>query len=96
MCGELLQPHLAGHPITYNHYLISNVQKVQADRRRRVLDASLRSHFGQGEVIYPEDVGKVIKVLQEREEVDMGSYASQLAVDYMQAYYKVSGPGTRL
>ncbi|KAK1060944.1 hypothetical protein LTR33_012802 [Friedmanniomyces endolithicus] len=87
---DLLRPHHAGHPITYNHYLISNVQNAQANRQRRALEASLRSHFGQNEVIYNVDVGNVIKALHEREEFDMGSYASHLAVDYMQAYYKVA------
>lgn len=58
--NEMLQPHLSGHPITYNHYLTDTVQKVQSDRSRR-----------QGI------------------EVDMNTYSSQLAADYMEAYYKV-------
>ncbi len=26
---EILELHILGHPITYNHYLTDNVQKVQ-------------------------------------------------------------------
>lgn len=39
---ELLRSHLEGHPITYNHYLISNVQKIQAGRRRKELEDTIQ------------------------------------------------------
>ncbi len=26
---EILESHISGHPITYNHYLTDNVQKAQ-------------------------------------------------------------------
>jgi hypothetical protein len=32
---EILEPHLLGHPITYNYYLTNNVQKAQAARHQR-------------------------------------------------------------
>ncbi|KAF2166128.1 hypothetical protein M409DRAFT_23857 [Zasmidium cellare ATCC 36951] len=90
---ELLRPYLSGHPITYNHYLVSNVQRLQADRRRRVLQETVRSkfdpHYGSLS-IDEQDISGLIGAIQEREEVDMGRYASQLAIDYMQAYYKVA------
>ncbi|GIZ48169.1 hypothetical protein CKM354_001124200 [Cercospora kikuchii] len=89
---EMLRPHLAGHPIIYNHYLISNVQKVQANRRKRGLERAISQKFMfNGNFQLDEsDIKNLIQIVQEHEEVDMGYYASQLAVDYLQAYYKVA------
>jgi len=91
---ELLEPHCNGHPITYNHYLTDNVQKGQSDRRRRSFEKTLKEFFGSGniEVVreYRVAPSKLLTLLEQRTEVDMEHYASDLAVDYMQAYYKVS------
>lgn len=96
--AELLGPHDEGHPITYNHYLTDNVQKAQSERRRRRFEAAWKGFFGTEDPkapqyhVYPL---QLMKVLEERTEVDMDCYASELTVDYMQAYYKVSScPGT--
>jgi hypothetical protein len=43
---ELLAPHYSGHPITYNHYLIENVQKAQAARRKREIQSHLAKFLG--------------------------------------------------
>ncbi|PNS21774.1 Interferon-induced GTP-binding protein Mx2 [Sphaceloma murrayae] len=91
--NELLQPHLEGHPITYNHYLISNVQKAQSDRRRRGIENALARYFKAPQPeweVTATDKSRLVDMVQEQEEVDMVQYASQLAVDYMQAYYKVA------
>ncbi|KAK0351545.1 hypothetical protein LTR59_018240 [Friedmanniomyces endolithicus] len=90
---ELLRPYLAGHPITYNHYLISNVQHIQADRQRRALKEKIQNEFNPSRAAFglnDADLSRLINIVVEREEADMGDYASQLAVDYMQAYYKVA------
>ncbi len=42
---EILEPHILGHPITYNHYLTDNIQKVQAQRTRRRMEERLISFF---------------------------------------------------
>jgi len=91
---ELLDPHCNGHPITYNHYLTDHVQKGQSDRRRRSFEKTLKEFIGRDSI----DLGyecrlvplKLLTLLEQRTEVDMEHYASDLAVDYMQAYYKVS------
>jgi len=93
--AELLHPHYSGHPITYNHYLTDNVQKAQSDRRRRALEKTLKEFFGAGnfekELCYTQIAPlKLLSLLEQRTEVDMERYASELTVDYMQAYYKVS------
>ena len=85
---ELLDPHYNGHPITYNHYLTDNVQKAQAERRRRSIQETLNG-FGDDDRGY-RDLSKLLPLLEKRSEADMERYASDLAVDYMQAYYKVS------
>jgi len=90
---ELLDPHYRGHPITYNHYLTDNVQKAQADRRRRGLEVVLQDFLGVSRI---KDEAKyvaplqLLKGLEQRIEVDMEWHASDIATDYMEAYYKVS------
>lgn len=93
---ELLVPHYSGHPITYNHYLTDQVQKAQADRRRRLLQQKLGEHsikmadyrgtFERVEM----DIDPLLDILVDQTEADMELHATSLAVDYMNAYYKVS------
>lgn len=92
---ELLEPHHNGHPITYNHYLTETVQKVQADRRKRNFEKVLRELLGDD--AFDDDGSRhrispseLLSLLEQQTDVDMELYASELAVDYMQAYYKVS------
>ncbi|KAF2664671.1 hypothetical protein BT63DRAFT_464767 [Microthyrium microscopicum] len=91
---ELLGLHYSGHPITYNHYFTDNVQKAQAARKRRALEEALKSYFGKQdfnrESEYNVDPSKLLTLLEERTEVDMEKHASDAAIDYMQAYYKVA------
>ncbi len=90
----LLKPYVESHPITFNHYLTDTVQKAQAERRRKSLNKQFREIIGNDEFasgqkicIYP---ARVLNQLEQRIEVDMERHGSELAVDYMEAYYKVS------
>ena len=89
----LLEPHLDGHPITYNHYMTDTVQKSQADRRGRELAAAFQDILGAENFkkskkleLCPHDL---YNKLRKRTQVDMQLYAGELATDYMEAYYKV-------
>lgn len=91
---ELHTPHIESHPITYNHYLTDTVQKVQEDRRQESLKTQFSEAIGCEQFasghqtsIYP---ARVFNQLQKYIEVDMERYGGELAVDYMEAYYKVS------
>ena len=93
----LLNPHHEGHPITLNHYLTDNVHKAQADRRRRSLEKAFEECLGIDNFKQIEDGRHIIyhpprlfALLKQRTEVDMERYGSELAVDYMLAYYNVS------
>jgi GTP-binding protein EngB required for normal cell division len=91
---ELLQPHDTGHPITYNHYLTDNVQKMQADRRMRGIKKTLEQFFGDdytnlGTVKLSVNVENLTKLIATKTEADMDNYASSTATDFMEAYYKV-------
>ncbi|KAK3081396.1 hypothetical protein LTS18_007100, partial [Coniosporium uncinatum] len=94
--AELLDPHYTGHPITYNHYLTDNVQKVQADRSGRELEKALKEFINREWDIGAYDyklslnLAKLMSRLAQRTEPDMERYASDLAVDYVEAYYKVT------
>lgn len=92
---ELLNPHYSGHPITYNHYLTDNVQKIQAAKRRRDLERIFGEFFGDDRNIHIAEShyftpAHLLNQLEEQTKVDMEGYASDLAIEYMQAYYKVS------
>jgi GTP-binding protein EngB required for normal cell division len=86
---ELVDPYYNSHPITYNHYLTENVQKAQSMRSQKRLEEQLKRLF-PGEV-YADNYQALLGVLKQHTEADMERYASDIAIDYMQAYYKVSG-----
>jgi GTP-binding protein EngB required for normal cell division len=92
---ELLDPHYHSHPITYNHYLTDTVQKAQSERRRCDLKKSLEQFFGAESFNNKQEKVEMVpqqifSLFEERIEIEMERYASELMVDYMQAYYKVS------
>ncbi|OIW28148.1 hypothetical protein CONLIGDRAFT_600580 [Coniochaeta ligniaria NRRL 30616] len=96
---EIVDPHNNGHPITYNHYLTENVQKIQAQRRKAGIEDALKQAFGIEKLgrtrladIKNEkvDFSVLVTTLMGDTEADMERYASSVAVDYMQAYYKVA------
>jgi len=91
--SQLLDPFSSGHPITYNHYLIDSVQKTQSERRRESFKQALQKHLGIDNL---ENVNQcyfqpihLLDAVDQSIETDMLRYASNSAVDYMQAYYKV-------
>ncbi|KAJ2897735.1 hypothetical protein MKZ38_004411 [Zalerion maritima] len=94
--SELLDPHYNTHPITYNRYLTDKVQKIQSDRRRKATETAVRDYFNlqTGNINSACNAQVVLKALidriDRRAEVNMERYASDLAIDYMQAYYKVA------
>ena len=91
--SEILEPYTTIHPITYNHYLTDTVQKVQAGRRRKMFERTLENFF---DVPCLNDLdfhqvrpSKLLDLLDQRTEASMDDFASNSAIDYMQAYYKV-------
>ncbi|KAI0000594.1 P-loop containing nucleoside triphosphate hydrolase protein [Xylariaceae sp. FL0662B] len=92
---EILEPHLSGHPITYNHYLTENVQKAQSQRHRQGLEKRLKDffHLSQirpGEGQYRLDARNLLDTMVSQTEPDMDRYSCSMATDMMQAYYKVA------
>ncbi|KJZ77022.1 hypothetical protein HIM_03343 [Hirsutella minnesotensis 3608] len=91
---QIMEPYSSLHPITYNHYLTSNVQSAQKTRRRREMKARVRGlrHSespGWGAQIKIWE-SELLDLLTEHIENDMELYGSSLAVDFMEAYYKVA------
>jgi hypothetical protein len=94
---EILDPHLSGHPITYNHYLTENVQKAQAARYRRELEGRLKSFFKtdnlneyEGNEEHHFNMRSLLDTLVSHTEPDMDKFSCSMATDMMEAYYKVS------
>ncbi|EOO00605.1 putative interferon-induced gtp-binding protein mx protein [Phaeoacremonium minimum UCRPA7] len=86
------------HPITYNQQLTNNVQNIQHARYKRNIKQLLRTMFGsqpfddEDKKIYINPV-QLVEDLAHGLETDMELSGSFMAVDYMEAYYKV---GSRL
>lgn len=85
----LLQPYQKIHPITYNESLTENVQKAQAERRRRKVEANIKKAYPYSEVRGSRKT--ILHLLTVDVDVDIKSYGSSLAVDYLEAYYNVQG-----
>ncbi|KAG6098634.1 hypothetical protein E4U14_007446 [Claviceps sp. LM454 group G7] len=89
---ELLQPHSDRHPITYNSYLTDTVKKAQDERRKHRLTEV--THLIQREfaVAGPgsKNVASLVEKLNAQMDTDMNTFASEMAIDYMEAYYEVA------
>lgn len=90
---EILRPHLSGHPITYNHYLTDNIQKAQNARKRSEMEKQIKSFLGVDTIDEEQDYdfcpSDLLDVLMSNTESDMDNYSCSMAVDTMEAYYKV-------
>lgn len=92
---EILDPHLSGHPITYNHYLTESLQKIQAQRHRQRLEKQVDAFFETSTSISmsQSSFSSQKAALLDRlvaTEPDMDSYSASIATDTMRAYYKVT------
>ncbi|KAG6118852.1 hypothetical protein E4U13_008227 [Claviceps humidiphila] len=89
---ELLQPHSDRHPITYNSYLTDTVKKAQDERRKRRLTEV--THLIQREFATAgpgsKNVASLVEKLNAQMDTDMNTFASEMAIDYMEAYYEVA------
>jgi hypothetical protein len=89
---NILKPHLGGIPQTYNRYLTDTVQKMQRDRREAKLRALVTERFGRldkdGQVYTKPST--VLDLLKDEDVINMEDFASLMAIDYSEAYFKVS------
>ncbi|KAJ9607880.1 hypothetical protein H2200_007959 [Cladophialophora chaetospira] len=95
---EVLRPHLVGHPLTFNHYFIENIQKKRLYENRIVLAQKLATYL----TVDPEDVEdptqnfdgvnarNLLDALVLTTEVDFDRFACLEATNAMEAYYKVA------
>ena len=91
---EILAHHQRGHPITYNHYLIDNIQKAREDERSKNLAKKLETYFNKPanttELINRTfSMKSLLTALSQTSEVDMDRHACSEAMECMMAYYKV-------
>lgn len=93
---ELLETYRHMHPITYNTTLVDSVKHTQRQRReRRVasiiqnhMSQATRSYYGETTRLYTEDA--IQEAVKDSIEPDMETAAATTAIDFMEAYYKVS------
>ncbi|KAI9152287.1 Interferon-induced GTP-binding protein Mx [Paramyrothecium foliicola] len=92
---ELLNPLIHSHAVTYNRQLTVNVQLAQKARNRRAIKKKIQNTFGTrpfkdvDNKIYVNPA-QIVDLFLDELEPDMDRFGSALAVDYMQAYYKVA------
>lgn len=101
--GVMLTQTVKGHPITYNHYLTDNIQKLRAERQAALLSQRLDQFFGthtpSGRTRcenHSFDVKSLLQTLAPSSVADMDRYACSEATDVMRAYYKVIHPRSPL
>ncbi|KAI0122418.1 P-loop containing nucleoside triphosphate hydrolase protein [Daldinia grandis] len=87
--AEILRPHEDGHPITYNHYLTENVQKVRTGHYRNSIMRGLKES-GVGTSMSLGSLDKCLEAVVKHIEKDMETVSSLDAIDWMEAYYKVA------
>ncbi|KAI8964162.1 P-loop containing nucleoside triphosphate hydrolase protein [Daldinia sp. FL1419] len=87
--AEILRPHEDGHPITYNHYLTENVQKIRINRYRNNVIRGLKES-GVGTGMIQKDLQECLEAIMKHTEKDMETVSSSDAIDWMEAYYKVA------
>lgn len=81
-------------PITYNPQLTENVQQIQQARHKRAVKNAIRKVFGSLRFEDPDrslslNPIQLVDLMDQGFEPDMDRFGSTLAVDYMEAYYKV-------
>lgn len=96
---EVLRPHTRGHPITFNHYFIDNLQKMRHQESRRVMAGKIKQFFSANPDAEDEVDRRVVNAsfdsldlldtLLTETEADMELFACKEATNAMQAYYKV-------
>ena len=96
MTTAVLAPHRTGHPITYNHYLTENIQKLKEDHQKQFLAKKLDDFFGTNSstgTTYCQnknfDVKSLLNSITQNTVSDMDRYACSEVIDCMKAYYKV-------
>jgi len=93
---ELLEPHLAIHPITYHDYLTNTVRKLQGDRHDRAFDRLSLASCGYTSknppTLTPVSLIPLLRTLKDGTRPDVEEYSVSLAADVAAAYYKVKQP----
>lgn len=91
---ELLHHNVQGHPNTYNHYLIDQVQQLQNARRAKEFERFIASYWGElwhKETEFVFDKQRLLKSFESQQpEVDLETYSASQAIDFSEAYFKVS------
>lgn len=93
--AEIMRPHLAGHPITYNHYFTDTIQEARQEHFRKDQAMHLNEFFGfapenaDGWVNTKFSMSKLLEALPKRNQENMDEFACSEATDCMLAYYNV-------
>ncbi|RYP02423.1 hypothetical protein DL764_005802 [Monosporascus ibericus] len=91
---EFLKPHLTVHPITYNDWLVRNVQHIQEKRHDRTFDLLSQQLCGATVATAPErkevNLKHLLEGLRDGTTPDVEEYSSSLAADVAAAYYQVA------
>jgi hypothetical protein len=92
--SELIQDE-RGHPITYNHYYIDNIQKARHDEPKESIRTSVKKATesdwgGSVHFINTHEMNRMILALQKCVEVNMVDRACSEALTDLNVYYKVS------
>lgn len=88
---ELMAIHKE-HPETRNHYFTDNYNALQAGRYAKKTIHVLEEALEKRSKITEEDIPRLMALLREKTEVDMGLVAAESTFNAMEAFYKVISP----
>lgn len=93
--SELLAPHRRGHPITYNEHFTEVFRRHRNERIKAGISDVVQTFFGvdQLQTTYLSgsdvDLSLLVDAIVRRTEPDLEQFASEEALGFMEAYYKV-------
>ncbi|KAL8816282.1 MAG: hypothetical protein Q9191_008359 [Dirinaria sp. TL-2023a] len=95
--GEVLAPHIQGHPITYNHYFTETIQDVRKKRQEKDMMKRLqrlntnnfvKTDCDTAHCLNGMKISDLASSLASRNEADMDKYAASEILLCTEAYYK--------
>lgn len=93
--AEIMRPHLAGHPMTYNQHFTKTIQKARQEHAKKDQAKRLRNFFGKpGKddlVNFPFVMNNLLETLSRQCPENIEEFSCSEATDCMLAYYKVCG-----
>lgn len=96
--AEVMRPHLAGHPMTYNQYFTDTIRKARQEHAKKAHAQQLKNFFGVPPGRTDDwvqnsrfSMSNLLETLSQQSPENMEEFCCSEATDCMLAYYEVRG-----